>query len=54
MSSQSVRFQIYEGGSKEETCNRSTLRSAMEAEGFMVNPNEWWHFDFYLWSHPGA
>ncbi len=21
----------------------------MEAEGFMVNPNEWWHFDYKSW-----
>jgi D-alanyl-D-alanine dipeptidase len=25
--------------------NRRTLRAAMEAEGFRVNPAEWWHFD---------
>jgi D-alanyl-D-alanine dipeptidase len=21
----------------------------MEAEGFTVNPNEWWHFDYKDW-----
>jgi D-alanyl-D-alanine dipeptidase len=21
----------------------------MEAEGFTVNPNEWWHFDYENW-----
>lgn len=25
--------------------NRRTLRAALEAEGFRVNPSEWWHFD---------
>jgi zinc D-Ala-D-Ala dipeptidase len=25
--------------------NRDLLREAMEAEGFRVNPMEWWHFD---------
>jgi D-alanyl-D-alanine dipeptidase len=25
--------------------NRGALRRAMEAEGFRVNPMEWWHFD---------
>ncbi len=25
--------------------NRDLLRRAMEAEGFRVNPMEWWHFD---------
>ncbi|HUL57711.1 MAG TPA: M15 family metallopeptidase [Anaeromyxobacteraceae bacterium] len=25
--------------------NRDRLRAAMEAEGFRVNPMEWWHFD---------
>ena len=25
------------------------LRRLMEAEGFTVNPNEWWHFDYKNW-----
>jgi D-alanyl-D-alanine dipeptidase len=25
--------------------NRRRLREAMEAEGFAINPAEWWHFD---------
>jgi D-alanyl-D-alanine dipeptidase len=25
--------------------NRATLRAAMAAEGFVVNPAEWWHYD---------
>lgn len=39
----------YTGGSSEETANRDKLRSLMEAEGFTVNPNEWWHFDLDGW-----
>lgn len=39
----------YKGGTKEETRNRELLRKLMEAEGFIVNPNEWWHFDYKDW-----
>lgn len=39
----------YAGGTDEERRNRDLLRTLMEAEGFMVNPNEWWHFDFKDW-----
>ncbi len=39
----------YKGGSVIETANREKLRRAMEAEGFQVNPNEWWHFDYKDW-----
>lgn len=39
----------YTGGSPAETRNRDLLRSLMEAEGFTVNANEWWHFDFKDW-----
>ena len=39
----------YEGGTSEERANRDKLRHLMEAEGFTVNPNEWWHFDFNGW-----
>jgi len=41
----------YGGGSEEETENRELLRKLMEAEGFTVNPNEWWHFDFKDWQN---
>lgn len=33
-----------EGVSPSARRNRAALRSAMEAEGFAVNPREWWHF----------
>lgn len=39
----------YTGGTAEETKNRELLRKLMEAEGFTVNPNEWWHFDYKDW-----
>lgn len=39
----------YKGGTDEERANRDMLRRMMEAEGFTVNPNEWWHFDFQNW-----
>lgn len=39
----------YKGGSAAETRNRELLRSLMEAEGFTVNANEWWHFDYKDW-----
>lgn len=39
----------YKGGTPRETANREMLRRMMEAEGFTVNPNEWWHFDYKNW-----
>ncbi len=39
----------YQGGTIEERRNRDTLRAAMEAEGFTVYENEWWHFDYKDW-----
>lgn len=39
----------YNGGTTEQRRTRSILREAMEREGFIVNPNEWWHFDFKDW-----
>ena len=40
----------YKGGTAEERANRDKLRSLMEAQGFTVNPNEWWHFDYKTWA----
>lgn len=43
----------YTGGTEEERANRALLRNAMEAEGFTVYPDEWWHFDYKDWrSYP--
>jgi zinc D-Ala-D-Ala dipeptidase len=39
----------YTGGTPEERANRDKLRRLMEAEGFVVNANEWWHFDYKDW-----
>ena len=39
----------YSGGTPEQRANRDKLRALMENEGFTVNPNEWWHFDYKNW-----
>jgi D-alanyl-D-alanine dipeptidase len=39
----------YVGSTAESRALRDTLRSAMEAEGFRVYPEEWWHFDYNEW-----
>jgi D-alanyl-D-alanine dipeptidase len=39
----------YAGGSEEQRKRREILRAAMEAEGFTMNPTEWWHFDYRDW-----
>lgn len=39
----------YTGGTDLQRANRDLLRKLMEEEGFTVNPNEWWHFDFKNW-----
>ena len=39
----------YPGGTSLERWRRDVLRRVMEAEGFKVNPSEWWHFDFNGW-----
>ena len=43
----------YKGGTAEETKNRELLRRLMEANGFTVNENEWWHFDYKDWKSYG-
>ena len=39
----------YAGGTAEQNANRELLRKLMEDAGFIVNPNEWWHFDYKDW-----
>lgn len=39
----------YEGGTVAQRKMRALLRGAMEAEGFRVEPGEWWHFDHRSW-----
>jgi zinc D-Ala-D-Ala dipeptidase len=40
----------YTGGTDEQRAARDLLRAAMEAEGFSVEPNEWWHFNYRDWA----
>lgn len=40
----------YKGGSLSSRRHRDLLRRAMEKEGFSVEPNEWWHFNYRTWS----
>jgi D-alanyl-D-alanine dipeptidase len=39
----------YAGGPAAARERRDLLRAAMEREGFTVEPNEWWHFNFKDW-----
>jgi zinc D-Ala-D-Ala dipeptidase len=39
----------YTGGTAEERARRAILKQAMEKQGFVVNPTEWWHFDYKDW-----
>ncbi len=39
----------YKGGTTQQRENRDLLRRLMEDEGFTVNSNEWWHFDYKDW-----
>ena len=40
----------YPGGTARERWHRALLRRVMEAEGFVLNPSEWWHFDYKDWN----
>jgi D-alanyl-D-alanine dipeptidase len=43
----------YTGGGADARARRDLLRAAMEREGFTVEPNEWWHFNWKDWrSYP--
>jgi zinc D-Ala-D-Ala dipeptidase len=42
-------FADYDGGTPGERARRNLLRQAMEKQGFVVNPKEWWHFDYKDW-----
>ena len=39
----------YAGGTPQQRARRDLLRAAMEAQGFHVIDNEWWHFDYDAW-----
>jgi zinc D-Ala-D-Ala dipeptidase len=43
-------YPTYEGGSLQARERRDILRAAMEKEGFSVEPNEWWHFNYQDWT----
>jgi zinc D-Ala-D-Ala dipeptidase len=40
----------YVGGTTRERWLRDLLRREMEAQGFAVYPEEWWHFDYKDWA----
>ena len=42
-------FPDYMGGTSRQRWHRDLLRRAMEAEGFSVYEEEWWHFDYKDW-----
>jgi D-alanyl-D-alanine dipeptidase len=43
----------YSGGPPELLARRDLLRRRMEAEGFEVDPGEWWHYNYRDWrSYP--
>jgi D-alanyl-D-alanine dipeptidase len=39
----------YAGGTSGQRERRDLLRSAMEEQGFTVDPGEWWHFNYRDW-----
>ena len=39
----------YPGGTSLQRWHRNLLRKALEAEGFTINADEWWHFDYKDW-----
>jgi CubicO group peptidase (beta-lactamase class C family)/D-alanyl-D-alanine dipeptidase len=39
----------YPGGTSLQRWHRELLRHAMEEQGFLVYPFEWWHFDYADW-----
>ena len=41
----------YAGGTEAQRATRDLLRAAMERQGFGVEPNEWWHFNYRDWRH---
>jgi D-alanyl-D-alanine dipeptidase len=44
-------FPNFPGGTSLQRWYRDLLRRAMESEGFQVNEDEWWHFDFKDWKY---
>ena len=46
-------FADYIGGTSRQRWLRELLRTSMEAQGFAVYPQEWWHFDYQDWNEYG-
>ncbi|MFN3520677.1 MAG: M15 family metallopeptidase [Phenylobacterium sp.] len=46
-------FADYPGGTGRQRWLRDLLRREMEKEGFVVLPEEWWHFDYKDWADYG-
>lgn len=46
-------FPNFQGGTSLQRWHRDLLRRAMESEGFTVNEDEWWHFDYKDWKQYG-
>ena len=42
-------FPSFPGGTSLQRWRRDLLRQAIESEGFTVDGNEWWHFDYKDW-----
>lgn len=42
-------FAFYPCGTSLQRWYRALLRRTMEQQGFTVNPQEWWHFDYRDW-----
>ncbi len=42
-------YPTFPGGTALQRWHRDLLRRAMESEGFTVDQNEWWHFDYKDW-----
>jgi len=42
-------FPNFPGGTSLQRWHRDLLRRAIEGEGFTVDGNEWWHFDYKDW-----
>jgi D-alanyl-D-alanine dipeptidase len=42
-------FPNFPGGTSLQRWHRDLLRKAIESEGFTVDANEWWHFDYKDW-----
>ena len=46
-------FPDFPGGTSLQRWHRDLLRRAMESEGYTVNEDEWWHFDYKDWKQYG-